>query len=107
MTTYRVRTEVFEGPLDLLLHLVGRQKVDIRDIQGIRIVLSIVISSLAAVIFIIRGHLAWDAVYMFMIGTLIGGWLGTLLVRRLSANVVRALIIATGLVTTLRLALTS
>ena len=33
MTTYRVRTEVFEGPLDLLLHLVGRQKVDIREIS--------------------------------------------------------------------------
>jgi len=81
--------------------------LDIHDIQGIRIVLSIVISSLAAVIFIIRGHLAWDAVYMFMIGTLVGGWLGTLLIRRLSANVVRGLIIATGVVTTLRLALTS
>ena len=81
--------------------------LDIRDIQGIRMVLSIVVSSFSAIIFIIHGHLAWDAVYMVMIGTLIGGWLGTLLVRRLSANVVRALIVATGLVTTLRLALTS
>jgi segregation and condensation protein A len=29
---YRVKLEVFEGPFDLLLHLISRQKVDIRDI---------------------------------------------------------------------------
>lgn len=32
MSPYTVRTEIFEGPFDLLLHLVGRQKLDIRDI---------------------------------------------------------------------------
>jgi segregation and condensation protein A len=32
MTTYKVRTEIFEGPFDLLLHLVGRQKLDINHI---------------------------------------------------------------------------
>jgi segregation and condensation protein A len=32
MTTYKVKTEVFEGPFDLLLHLVGRQKLDINHI---------------------------------------------------------------------------
>jgi uncharacterized membrane protein YfcA len=78
--------------------------LDIHEIQGLRIVLSMVISSLAAVIFLIRGHLAWEAVYMFMIGTLIGGWLGTMLVRRLAPNVVRGLIIAIGAFTTVRLA---
>ncbi len=31
--SYRVRTDVFEGPFDLLLHLVGRQKVDVTDID--------------------------------------------------------------------------
>lgn len=29
---YKVRLEVFEGPFDLLLHLIGRRKVDIRDV---------------------------------------------------------------------------
>ncbi len=33
MCAYTVKTEIFEGPFDLLLHLVGRQKVDIRDIS--------------------------------------------------------------------------
>lgn len=32
MTAYKVRTDIFEGPFDLLLHLVGRQKLDVRDI---------------------------------------------------------------------------
>lgn len=33
MPTYKVKTDIFEGPLDLLLHLVGRQKLDVRDIS--------------------------------------------------------------------------
>ena len=31
--SYRVRTESFEGPFDLLLYLVGRQRVDIGSIS--------------------------------------------------------------------------
>jgi segregation and condensation protein A len=30
---YTVRTDIFEGPFDLLLHLVARQKVDIADLS--------------------------------------------------------------------------
>jgi segregation and condensation protein A len=30
---YRVKTDVFEGPFDLLLHLVSRQKLDIMEID--------------------------------------------------------------------------
>lgn len=33
MTTYTVKTEVFEGPFDLLLHLVSRQKLDVAAIS--------------------------------------------------------------------------
>lgn len=33
MTTYTVKTEVFEGPFDLLLHLVSRQKLDVNAIS--------------------------------------------------------------------------
>jgi hypothetical protein len=78
---------------------------EIHEIQGIRNVLSMIINAFAALIFVIRGHLALDAVYMLLVGTLIGGWLGTLLIRRLSPMVVRALVIVTGVVTTVYLAL--
>lgn len=30
---YRIKTDAFEGPFDLLLHLVARQKVDVRTIS--------------------------------------------------------------------------
>ena len=33
MATYTVKTEVFEGPFDLLLHLVSRQKLDVSAIS--------------------------------------------------------------------------
>ncbi|MFM7101670.1 MAG: segregation and condensation protein A [Verrucomicrobiota bacterium] len=37
MTDYRVQFEVFEGPLDLLLHLVKKQEVDIYQVNLTRI----------------------------------------------------------------------
>jgi uncharacterized membrane protein YfcA len=78
---------------------------EIQELQGIRNVFSMIINSIAALIFIIRGHLALDAVYMLLIGTLIGGWLGTRLIKRLSPKVVHALVVATGVTTTMYLAL--
>jgi hypothetical protein len=65
----------------------------------------LIINALAALIFVLRGHLIVDAVYMFLIGTLVGGWLGALLILRLSPNLVRVVIIVVGVVTTIRLAI--
>ena len=33
MTDYKVKLEVFEGPLDLLLYLIKKDEVDIYDIS--------------------------------------------------------------------------
>lgn len=81
--------------------------LDIEGLQGLRNVLSLLINAVAAIIFVIRGHLIVDALYMLLIGSLVGGWLGTLFIRRLSPRVVRVLIIIVGLVTTMRLAVTA
>ena len=62
---------------------------------------------MAALIFVVRGHLIVDAVYMFLIGTLVGGWLGAILILRLSPRVVRVVVIAVGVATTVRLAITA
>jgi hypothetical protein len=78
---------------------------EIYVLQGLRSALSMMINAVAAVVFIIRGHLALDAVYMLLIGTLIGGWLGTLLIRRVSPKAVRSLVIAVGAATTIKLAI--
>jgi uncharacterized membrane protein YfcA len=80
---------------------------DLAELQGLRSVLSLIVNVLAALIFVVRGHLLLDAVYMFLVGTLVGGWLGALLIVRLSPNVVRVLIICVGAVTTVRLAMTA
>jgi len=80
---------------------------DIYELQGIRSVLGTLINVVAAVVFIVRGHLALDAVYALLVGSLIGGWLGTMLVRRVSPSVVRTLVILVGAATTIRLAIGS
>ena len=36
-TEYKVRLEIFEGPLDLLLYLIKREELDIYDISLERI----------------------------------------------------------------------
>ena len=78
---------------------------EIFELQGLRVALGLVINTVAAVIFVIRGHLAVVAVLVLLVGTLIGGWLGTILIRRLSPRVVRTLVIAIGIVTTVKLAI--
>jgi len=80
---------------------------EIYVLQGLRSALSMLINAMAALVFIIRGHLALDAVYMLLIGTLIGGWLGTLLIRRVSPSAVRALVIVVGVGTTIKLAISA
>ncbi len=80
---------------------------DINVLQGLRVALSLLINTIAGIVFVIRGHLALQAVFVLLAGALVGGWLGTLLIRRLSARVVRALVILIGTITTIKLALSS
>ena len=91
----------------LLAVLAVSLPFEIGELQGLRSVLSLVINSFAAIIYVFRGHLIVDAVVMLLIGTLAGGWLGALLITRLSPGVVRTLIIVTGAATTIRLAMTA
>lgn len=80
---------------------------DINVLQGLRVALSLLINAIAGIVFIIRGHLSVQAVLVLLVGALVGGWLGTLLIRRLSPQVVRALVITIGAVTTIKLALSA
>lgn len=78
---------------------------DINVLQGLRVALSLLINTIAGVVFVVRGHLAVQAVLILLVGALVGGWLGTLLIRRLSPRLVRALVIFIGTATTVKLAL--
>ena len=76
---------------------------DIKELQGLRSLLSIIINAIAATVFLIRGHLNWPAVSMLLIGTLIGGILGTQFIKKVSPNVVRTIVVLIGAVTTIHL----
>jgi uncharacterized membrane protein YfcA len=80
---------------------------DIYVLQGLRSALSLLINAVAAIVFVARGHLAVTAVMVLLVGALIGGWLGTLLIRRLSSTVVRVLVVVIGAATTVKLAIGS
>ena len=80
---------------------------DIHILQGIRSFLGFSINLVAGIIFIIHGNLAIDAVYTLLIGALIGGILGTMLIQKLSARLVRGLVIVIGIITTIKLGLSA
>ncbi len=76
----------------------------VHRLQGLRALLSTAVSVVASVVFVVHGGLDWPAVVALLGGTLVGGWLGTRLVARLSPRAVRALVVAFGVATTVRLA---
>jgi uncharacterized membrane protein YfcA len=77
---------------------------DLGTLSGLRSALSLVINASAVVVFLIRGHLAWEVVFCLWIGTFVGGILGTGVVKRVSPSILRAIIVVIGVVTTIRLA---
>jgi uncharacterized membrane protein YfcA len=79
--------------------------LEIKELQGLRNAISLVINAVAALIYVIHGHLATLDVMMLLVGTLIGGYLGALLILRLSPVVIRALVITIGVITTIKLAI--
>ncbi len=89
----------------LLAILAVSLPLDLAEIQGLRNLFSLIINVVAAAIFVVRGRLAQEAVYMVLIGTLVGGWLGTILIKHLRPGAVRWLIVAIGAATTIHLAL--
>ena len=79
--------------------------LELAEIQGIRSVLSLLVTVEAAVVFVVHGHLALGAIYPMFVGALIGGWLGTQVLLRVRTSYVRALIVAIGVATTVHLAM--
>jgi hypothetical protein len=78
---------------------------DLGTLSGLRSTLSLLINAVAALVFVVRGHLAWDVVVCLWIGSAIGGIGGTALVKSLRPSLLRAVIIVIGAATTLRLAI--
>jgi uncharacterized protein len=78
---------------------------DLQRLNGVRNVLSAVANAVAALVFIVVGHVAWAAVGLLAVSTIVGGQLGARVGRRLPPNVLRTLIVIGGLAAVVKLVL--
>ncbi len=89
----------------MLLAVLGLSlPFEVKEVQGLRNGIALIVNAVAAVVFAVHGHLDGEAVVALWIGTLLGGWLGAKLVSRLPATAVRVVVVAIGVVTTAKLA---
>jgi uncharacterized membrane protein YfcA len=88
----------------MLLAILGLALPDsIARTSGLRTVLSILVNGVAAAVFIFHGGLAWRAVGLLAIGSLVGGWLGARVALAIPAVALRAVVIVVGLTTVVKL----
>ncbi|HEY7932013.1 MAG TPA: sulfite exporter TauE/SafE family protein, partial [Acidimicrobiales bacterium] len=78
---------------------------EIYEIQGLRSALAVIINAVAAIVFVIRGHLYVSGVVILLVSSFVGGLLGTYLIRKVSPKIVRILIVVVGVGTTIKLAI--
>jgi uncharacterized membrane protein YfcA len=88
----------------LLLGLMG-VLVDesLQRINAVKNVLALLVNLVAGIVFIFVAHVAWLAVLLVATGSLIGGWLGARVARRLPSVVFRAIIVAVGVAAIVKL----
>jgi uncharacterized protein len=88
----------------MLLAILGLALPDsIVRTSGLRTALSILVNGIAAVVFLIHGGLAWDAVGLLAAGSLVGGWVGARVALSIPATALRIVVVATGLATVIKL----
>ncbi len=71
---------------------------DLQRLNGLKNVLALVANAVAAVLFIVFTHIAWEAAALVAGGSIIGGQLGALVGRRLSPQILRTVILVVGVV---------
>lgn len=65
-------------------------------VNGVRAVLSLVINTVALLAFALFGPVRWDAVAIMAVASLLGGYLGARVARRLPATALRAVVVGFG-----------
>ena len=71
--------------------------------SGLRAVLSMIVNGIAAVVFLVHGGLAWEAVGLLALGSLVGGFLGARLALTLPAPALRVVVVVIGVGTAVKL----
>jgi uncharacterized membrane protein YfcA len=88
----------------ILLALLGLTlPEDLVRTNGLRAVLSLMVNTAAAVVFLIAAHVAWDDAGLLAGSSLVGGYFGARVARRLPPLVFRLLVVGLGLATAVRL----
>jgi uncharacterized membrane protein YfcA len=88
----------------MLLALLGLTLPDrVVRTNGLRSVLSLAVNTGALLVFVIHGHVIWEDAGVLAGGSIIGGYFGARVARRLPTVVFRLLVITLGLVTGIRL----
>jgi uncharacterized membrane protein YfcA len=83
----------------ILLSIMGALLADpLPTINGIKNVLALVANLVAGIIFVFLAPVNWWIVLLVAVGSMVGGWLGAKVGKRLSPLVLRALIVAIGVV---------
>jgi uncharacterized membrane protein YfcA len=72
-------------------------------VNGLRSVLSLIVNTVALVIFVAHAHVAWGAAGLMDGSALLGGYIGALVARRVPTVVLRSVILVLGLVTAIYL----
>lgn len=97
----------FNGGLGILLMalygLVGER--NIHTANGLKNLNSLVLALSSIAAFAAAGAVSWPAAGLMMLGTTSGGYFGARWAKRLPAKWIRALVMATGVIMTLRFAL--
>jgi hypothetical protein len=57
----------------------------------------------AAVVFLVHGGLAWEAVGLLAAGSLVGGWIGARIALSIPAAALRVVVVLVGLATVVKL----
>jgi uncharacterized membrane protein YfcA len=82
----------------LLLAILGLGLPEsLQRINAVKNVLAGLVNLVAAVVFVIVAHIAWDAAALLAVGAALGGVLGARVGRRLPPAVLRAVIVVVGL----------
>ncbi|MES9991255.1 MAG: sulfite exporter TauE/SafE family protein [Candidatus Thiodiazotropha sp.] len=81
----------------ILSYLALAGHTDINAMNGLKLLLSSVISMIAIALFIFNDVIAWHQAIMVMLGTLIGGYMAAHFSRQLPQTYVRGFVILTGI----------
>jgi hypothetical protein len=88
----------------ILLALLGLTLPDdLVRTNGLRAALSLVVNCVAALVFLVAAHVAWSDAGLLAGSSLVGGYFGARLARRLPPVAFRLLVVTLGLVTAARL----